>query len=252
MNHPTKGERIAKAIAHSGLCSRRDAERLIEQGKVTVNGQKITQPAVNVTSDDIITVSGKPLIRQNLTRIWLYHKPTGVVTTHRDPQQRPTVFQQLPKELGHVISIGRLDINSEGLLLLTNNGEVARALELPATGWRRRYRVRAYGHVTQSQLDTLKKGVVVTHPKTGKKVKYDSITATLEPSSNGRNQWISFTLTEGKNREIRNICNHLDLQVNRLVRVAYGSFQLGKLPVNALKEVPQKMLKEQLGTLLDL
>ena len=208
-------------VSRAGLASRRDAEEWIVQGRVTVNGRVINSPALDVTANDVVTVDGKPLPPRERTRLFLYHKPRGLMTTHADPEGRPTVFDNLPEGLPRLISVGRLDFNTEGLLLLTNDGGLARALELPDTGWLRRYRVRAHGEVTQGQLDELKKGVEVDG------VKYGSIDATLERDQ-GANVWLVFAIREGKNREVRNVMAHLGLEVNRLIRVSYGPFQLAR------------------------
>jgi 23S rRNA pseudouridine2605 synthase len=234
------GERIAKVVSRAGLASRRDAEEWIVQGRVTVNGRVINSPALDVTANDVITVDGKPLPPRERTRLFMFHKPRGLMTTHADPEGRPTVFDNLPEGLPRLISIGRLDFNTEGLLLLTNDGGLARALELPDTGWLRRYRVRAHGEVTQGQLDELKKGVEVDG------VKYGSIDATLERDQ-GANVWLVFAIREGKNREVRNVMAHLGLEVNRLIRVSYGPFQLGELAEGAVEEVKTRVLREQLG-----
>src|SRR6202165_5372951 len=234
------GERIAKVLSRAGLASRRDAEEWIVQGRVTVNGRVINSPALDVTANDVITVDGKPLPPRERTRLFMFHKPRGLMTTHADPEGRPTVFDSLPEGLPRLISIGRLDFNTEGLLLLTNDGGLARALELPDTGWLRRYRVRAHGEVTQAQLDELKKGVEVEG------VKYGSIDATLERDS-GANVWLVFAIREGKNREVRNVMAHLGLEVNRLIRVSYGPFQLGELTEGEVEEVKTRVLREQLG-----
>ena len=234
------GERIAKVVARAGLASRRDAEELITQGRVTVNGRVINSPALDVTANDTIAVDGKVLPPRERTRLFMYHKPRGLMTTHADPEGRPTVFDNLPEGLPRLISIGRLDFNTEGLLLLTNDGGLARALELPDTGWLRRYRVRAHGEVTQAQLDELKKGVEVDG------VKYGSIDATLERDQ-GANVWLVFAIREGKNREVRNVMAHLGLEVNRLIRVSYGPFQLGELAEGQVEEVKTRVLREQLG-----
>lgn len=235
-------ERIAKVMAHAGLCSRRDAERWIAEGRVIVNGKKIVSPALNVdTASDQIIVDGKPLSAKEPTRMWLYHKPVDVITTHNDPKGRPTVFSQLPKDMPRVVSVGRLDINSEGLLLLTNDGEVAQRLMLPANGWVRAYRVRVYGDVTQDMLDGLQKGVTVDGEK------YGPIEASIDKASSGKNHWVYFSLKEGKNREIRKVCAHLGLTVNRLIRVAYGPFELGNLAKGAVVEVSSDVIKKQLG-----
>jgi 23S rRNA pseudouridine2605 synthase len=234
------GERIAKVVARAGLASRRDAEEWITQGRVTVNGRVINSPALDVTGNDVIAVDGKPLPPRERTRLFMFHKPRGLMTTHADPEGRPTVFDNLPEGLPRLISIGRLDFNTEGLLLLTNDGGLARALELPDTGWLRRYRVRAHGEVTQAQLDELKKGVEVDG------VKYGSIDATLERDQ-GANVWLVFAIREGKNREVRNVMAHLGLEVNRLIRVSYGPFQLGELAEGLVEEVKTRVLREQLG-----
>jgi len=240
---PQEGERIAKTLARAGVCSRRDAERLIEDGRVTVNGKKLDTAAFKVTQKDVIKVDGKKIEAADRTRMWRYHKPQGLVTTHRDPQDRPTVFDHLPEDLPRVISVGRLDLNSEGLLLLTNDGEVARALELPATGWVRRYRVRAFGRVTQEQLDELQDGIEVDG------VRYGSIHAKLEQGERA-NVWIAVSLTEGKNREVRRVFEAIGLKVNRLIRIGYGPFQLGNLEDGKVEEISPRILKEQLGGML--
>jgi 23S rRNA pseudouridine2605 synthase len=234
------GERIAKVVSRAGLASRRDAEEWIVQGRVTVNGRIINSPALDVTANDVITVDGKPLPPRERTRLFMFHKPRGLMTTHADPEGRPTVFDNLPEGLPRLISIGRLDFNTEGLLLLTNDGGLARVLELPDTGWLRRYRVRAHGEVTQGQLDELKKGVEVDG------VKYGPIDATLE-RDHGANVWLVFAIREGKNREVRNVLAHLGLEVNRLIRVSYGPFQLGELAEGLVEEVKTRVLREQLG-----
>ena len=234
------GERIAKVVSRAGLASRRDAEEWIVQGRVTVNGRVINSPALDVTANDVISVDGKPLPPRERTRLFMFHKPRGLMTTHADPEGRPTVFDNLPEGLPRLISIGRLDFNTEGLLLLTNDGGLARALELPDTGWLRRYRVRAHGEVTQAQLDELKKGVEVDG------VKYGPIDATLERDQ-GANVWLVFAIREGKNREVRNVMAHLGLEVNRLIRVSYGPFQLAELAEGEVEEVKTRVLREQLG-----
>jgi 23S rRNA pseudouridine2605 synthase len=234
------GERIAKVVSRAGLASRRDAEEWIVQGRVTVNGRVINSPALDVTANDVVAVDGKPLPPRERTRLFMFHKPRGLMTTHADPEGRPTVFDNLPEGLPRLISIGRLDFNTEGLLLLTNDGGLARALELPDTGWLRRYRVRAHGEVSQAQLDELKKGVEVDG------VKYGPIDATLERDQ-GANVWLVFAIREGKNREVRNVMAHLGLEVNRLIRVSYGPFQLGELAEGQVEEVKTRVLREQLG-----
>jgi 23S rRNA pseudouridine2605 synthase len=235
-----EGERIAKALARAGLASRRDAEEMVTQGRVTVNGRVINSPALDITANDVVAVDGKPLPARERTRLFLYHKPKGLMTTHADPEGRPTVFDNLPEGLPRLISIGRLDFNTEGLLLLTNDGGLARVLELPDTGWLRRYRVRAHGEITQGQLDALKAGVEVDG------VKYGPIDAVLERDQ-GANVWLVFAIREGKNREVRNVMAHLGLEVNRLIRVSYGPFQLGEIEEGQVDEVKSRVLREQLG-----
>jgi 23S rRNA pseudouridine2605 synthase len=235
-----EGERIAKAIARAGICSRRDAEAMILEGRVWVNGKKLASPALNVTAGDDIRVDGKPLPQRENTRLFRYYKPRGLVTTAKDPEGRPTVFDSLPKGMPRVISVGRLDLNSEGLLLLTNDGELARKLELPATGWVRRYRVRVNGAVEQKHLDQLARGVEVEG------VRYGPIEAVLDRNQ-GANAWITMALTEGKNREIRKICGHFGWPVSRLIRVAFGPFQIGHLEKGDIEEVPARVLREQTG-----
>jgi 23S rRNA pseudouridine2605 synthase len=227
-------------IARAGLASRREAEAWIAAGRVAVNGEKISSPALNVTRNDRIAVDGKPLPIAERTRLFLYHKPRGLVTTSADPQGRPTIFGALPKGLPRLISVGRLDLSTEGLLLLTNDGGLARALELPATAWLRRYRVRAHGKVTQAQLDELRDGVTVDG------INYGPIDATLDREQTS-NVWITFAIREGKNREVRNVLRHLGLHVARLIRVSFGPFQLGEIADGAIEEVPTRVLREQLG-----
>src|SRR5450631_1307353 len=237
-NHP--GDRIAKVMARAGLCSRRDAEDWIAAGRVAVNGKPITSPAVNISGRDRVTIDGKPMPRRERTRLFLYNKPAGLVTTNADPQGRPTVFDALPPELPRLMSVGRLDIGTEGLLLLTNDGGLARVLELPDTQWLRRYRVRAHGRVTQAELDRLRDGISIEG------VNYGPIEATLDREQ-GANVWLSFAIREGKNREVRNVLGHLGLQVNRLIRVAFGPFELGELRDGAIEEVETALLRERLG-----
>jgi 23S rRNA pseudouridine2605 synthase len=238
--HSAPGERIAKAMARAGLCSRREAEAWIAAGRVAVNGTAIASPALNVTPADHITVDEKPLPQRERTRLFLYHKPRALVTTHADPQGRPTVFAALPKHLPRLLSVGRLDANTEGLLLLTNDGGLARALELPATGWLRRYRVRAHGRVQPDQLAALRSGIVIEG------VRYGSIEAKLDRQQ-GANVWLTFAMREGKNREVKNVLGHLGLAVNRLIRVSFGPFQLGELAEGGVEEVRTRVLREQLG-----
>jgi len=227
-------------MARAGLCSRREAERWIAEGRVTVNGRVLDSPAVLVSETDDVRVDGKPLAPPERTRLWRYHKPAGLVTTHRDEKGRKTVFDALPPTLPRVISVGRLDLNSEGLLLLTNDGALARRLELPATGWVRRYRVRVHGKPDAASLAALAKGVTIDG------VAYGPIEAKLD-RVRGSNAWVTVALREGKNREVRRVFEHLGLPVTRLIRVAYGPFQLGALPRGAVEEVTGKVLKEQLG-----
>jgi 23S rRNA pseudouridine2605 synthase len=235
-----KPERISKLLARAGVASRRDIERMIMEGRVAVNGKVLETPVLNATLADKIEVDGQPIRGIERTRLWLYHKPAGLVTTNADPEGRSTVFENLPEELPRVMSIGRLDINTEGLLLLTNDGGLARVLELPTTGWLRRYRVRAYGEVDQPALDALKEGIAVDG------VLYGAIDATLDRKQ-GHNVWITMGLREGKNREIKNVLGALGLEVNRLIRVSYGPFQLGDLPEGKVQEVRGRMLRDQLG-----
>src|SRR5262250_3829037 len=237
---PKAGERVAKVIARAGLASRREAEAWITAGRVAVNGKTIDSAALNVTPADRVTVDGAPLPARERTRLFLYHKPRGLVTTNADPEGRPTIFAALPKHLPRLISVGRLDINSEGLLLLTNDGGLARALELPATAWLRRYRVRAHGRVTQPQLDELRDGVTVDG------INYGPIEATLDRAQ-GSNVWLTFAMREGKNREVKNVLGHLGLKVNRLIRVSFGPFQLGELAPGEVVEVRTRTLRDQLG-----
>lgn len=235
-----KGERIAKAIARAGLCSRRAAEEWIAAGRVGVNGSVIASPALVVTARDRITVDGVLLPEAAPARLWRYHKPPGLVTTHSDPQGRPTVFERLPAELGRVISVGRLDLSSEGLLLLTNDGGLARHLELPSTGWTRRYRVRAHGTLDAAALARLRRGMEVDG------VRYGPIEAAVEREQ-GSNLWLTMALQEGRNREIRKVLEALRVDVTRLIRVAYGPFQLGNLARGEIAEISARVLREQLG-----
>jgi 23S rRNA pseudouridine2605 synthase len=245
---PERTERIAKAMARAGIASRREVERLIGLGKVAVNGRILATPAVLVTRDDKITVDGKPIGAAQATRVWRYHKPAGLITSHNDPAGRPTVFDALPSGLPRVISVGRLDLATEGLLLLTNDGELSRALELPETALVRQYRARARGRITQEQLDKLKDGVVVDG------VRYGPVEATIdkakektEGEKSSANLWLSVSITEGKNREVRKVLESIGLTVNRLIRLAYGPFQLGTLPVGSVEEVGPRVIREMLA-----
>ncbi len=236
-------ERIAKFIARSGVCSRRQAEELILQKRVTVNGEVVESPAFNVEGNEKILLDGEKLPAIENTRMWVYYKPTGLVTTHKDEQGRPTVFENLPEGLPRVISVGRLDLNSEGLLLLTNSGELSRRLELPSNSWSRRYKVKVHGRINRDKLAELEQGITIDG------IRYGSIKAEVE-SEQGTNAWLSVTLQEGKNREIRKVMKFIGLDVARLIRLSYGPFQLGSLKKGEVREVPQKVLKEQLGNKL--
>ena len=235
-----EGERIAKVIARAGICSRRDAEKLILEGRVKLDGVVVTSPALNVTENNVVQVDEKPLIPPEAARLWRYHKPSGLVTTHKDEKGRPTVFANLPKHLGRVVSVGRLDFNSEGLLLLTNDGDIARRLEIPAAGWTRIYRARLFGKVTQADLDKLATGITIDG------VKYGPIVADLERSK-GMYSWATVNLKEGKNREVKRVMERLGLKVARLIRTAYGPFQLGQLAEGQIEEIPARLWREKLG-----
>jgi 23S rRNA pseudouridine2605 synthase len=237
---PLEPMRIAKAMAHAGLCSRRDAEKWIEAGRVAVNGTVLKTPAHVVGPADAIAVDGQPLPQAEPARLWRYNKPKGLVTSHKDPLGRKTVFEALPAKLPRVVSIGRLDINTEGLILLTTDGALARHLELPSTGWMRRYRVRVHGRVTQEALDKLQKGITIDG------VNYGPVEATLERQQ-GTNQWLMLGLREGKNREVKRIAEHLGLTVNRLIRISFGPFALGDLASGMVEEVKPKVVVDQLG-----
>ncbi|MDR3425249.1 MAG: pseudouridine synthase [Alphaproteobacteria bacterium] len=236
------GERIAKRLARCGVCSRRDAEKLIESGRVAVDGKILTTPALNVTEDQVITLDGKPVAAAEESRVWRYHKSAGTITTSRDPQGRPTVFEKLPHEMPRVVSVGRLDFNTEGLLLLTNDGELARHLELPQNAWLRHYRVRVHGEVDPAKLKSVATGVTISG------IRYEPVKIEIEKGKEeGTNSWLAVTIREGKNREVRKIMDHLGLQVTRLIRTAFGPFPLGKLPRGGIEEIPRRALREALG-----
>ena len=235
-----EGERIAKVIARAGICSRRDAEKLILEGRVKLDGALVTSPAINVTENNVVQVDEKPLAQPDAARMWRYHKPSGLVTTHKDEKGRSTVFGSLPKHLGRVVSVGRLDFNSEGLLLLTNDGDIARRMEIPASGWTRTYRARLFGRVTQADLDKLATGITIDG------VKYGPIVADLERSK-GMYSWATVKLKEGKNREVKRVMERLGLKVARLIRTAYGPFQLGQLVEGQIEEIPARLWREKLG-----
>lgn len=235
-----KGDRIAKVLARAGVASRREAERMIEAGRVSVNGKILTSPALNVQSTDRIVVDNKPIAEAEETRLWLYHKPTGLVTTNSDDKGRDTVFDHLPEDLPRVMTVGRLDLNSEGLLLLTNDGGLKRRLELPSTGWLRRYRVRVKGSPSEQSLEPLRKGVVIEGER------FQPMIVTIDRQQ-GANAWLTIGIREGKNREIRRAMDHIGLTVNRLIRISYGPFQLGQLKSGQVEEIRRKIVRDQLG-----
>ncbi len=234
------GERIAKMIARVGICSRRDAEKLIADGRITLDGQKVVQQGTRARGDQTIAIDGRPLKHAEPTRLWRYHKPAGLVTTHRDPQGRPTVFEKLPLRMPRVVSVGRLDINSEGLLLLTNDGAFARQLELPAAGWERKYRARLFGKITQADLDKLALGTTLDG------VRYGPVIADLE-RSRGAYAWATVSLKEGKNREVKRLMESLGCKVARLIRIQFGPFHLGQLDPGLTEEIPTRLWRPMLG-----
>lgn len=240
----TPGDRIAKVLARRGVASRRGAEAMIAECRVTVNGKAITSPALNVTPSDKITVDGKAVAEPEPTRLWLYHKPIGLVTTEKDEKGRPTVFAALPAELGRVMSVGRLDLNSEGLLLLTNDGDIKRRLELPSTGWLRKYRVRVKGGPSETTLDRLRNGITIDGED------FQPMDVTFDRQQ-GANAWLTIGLREGKNREIRRAMEAVGVSVNRLIRISYGPFRLGELKAGQVEEIRRKVLRDQLGLSLD-
>ncbi len=233
-------ERIAKRLSRLGVCSRREGERMIEAGRIAVDGELVTTPALRVAEGARITVDGRPVGAAERVRLWRYHKPAGLICTNRDPEGRTTIFDRLPDDLPRVITIGRLDLTSEGLLLLTNDGALARRLEHPETGWTRRYRARVFGNPDTARLGRLARGITLDG------VRYGPIEAKIERLQ-GTNAWLAITLREGKNREIRKVLNHLGLEVNRLIRVSFGPFQLGSLAREAVAEIPKKVIREQVG-----
>jgi len=239
-NDTPKGDRIAKVIARAGIASRREAERMIAAGRVTVNGTLINSPALNVTPADNIVVDGNKVGEPDVARIWLYHKPIGLITTERDDKGRDKVFDALPKDMPRVVSVGRLDINSEGLLLLTNDGAIKRKLELPSTGWLRRYRVRVNGRPQDAMLDPLRKGVTIDGER------FMPMDVKLDRQQ-GANAWLTISLREGKNREVRRALGAVGLKVNRLIRVSYGPFRLNDLKPSEVEEVKQRVVRDQLG-----
>jgi 23S rRNA pseudouridine2605 synthase len=234
-----RGDRIAKWLSRAGVASRRDVERLLAEGVIKLNGRTVSHPATFVSAGDVVQINGRVVDKPDRTRVWRYHKPEGLVTTHRDPEGRPTVFEKLKHQLPRVVSVGRLDLTSEGLLLLTNDGGLARQLELPSTGWLRRYRVRVFGVPNERALNSLAHGVTVDG------VRYGPIEAGVD-AKKGDNTWLSISLREGRNREVRRVMAHLGLSVSRLIRVAYGPFQLGMLERGGIEEIPARVLREQL------
>jgi 23S rRNA pseudouridine2605 synthase len=234
-----RGDRIAKWLSRAGVASRRDVERMLAEGVIKLNGRTVSHPATFVSAGDVVQINGRVVDKPDRTRVWRYHKPEGLVTTHRDPEGRPTVFEKLRHQLPRVVSVGRLDLTSEGLLLLTNDGGLARQLELPSNGWLRRYRVRVFGVPNEGALNSLAHGVTVDG------VRYGPIEAGVD-ARKGDNTWLTISLREGRNREVRRVMAHLGLSVSRLIRVAYGPFQLGTLERGGIEEIPARVLREQL------
>ena len=230
-----KEERISKRLSRVGICSRREAERWIAKGRITVDGVQISTPATLVSEGSLIIVDGKKIPEPEPTRLWRYHKPAGILSTNKDPTERPTVFDNLPKKLPRVMLVGRLDLNSEGLLLLTNDGTLARQIELPSTGWVRQYRIRVYGPLDENRLNSLERGITVND------ITYGPIKAKLD-KQRGDNSWVTISLQEGKNREIRKVMDHLGLKVNRLIRISFGPFKLGELNRNKVQEISQRSI----------
>ena len=239
-----KGERIAKVIARSGYCSRREAEKLIEEGAVKVNGKIIDSPAINIT-DESIKIYNKLINPKLPTKMWLFHKPKGYIVTNKDPQDRKTIFSLLPSNMPRVITIGRLDMDTEGLLLLTNNGELARYIELPSTGWSRQYRVKVHGDTTRTPTEELKEITIDG-------IKYGPIKIVVEKDTGTTNKWLKITINEGKNREVRKIMEYYGLKVMKLIRISFGPFHLGSLPLGAIKPVSSKALKESIGNKINI
>ena len=241
MTENNKNEmRIAKKIARSGVCSRRVAEKYILDNMVKLNGKLINDPAINVKDDDVITINDVKIPDVEKARIWLYHKPNGYITSNRDELGRKTIFDNLPSDMPRVITVGRLDLNSEGLLLLTNDGDLARSLELPDNGWRRTYKVRLHGNIIQKKLDGLKKGITIDG------IKYGEIEAKLITPQTASNVWVEITLTEGKNREIRRVMEYLGYKVSRLIRISYGPFSLGNLEKGAVRELTNGQIRQKI------
>ncbi|MFC1658949.1 pseudouridine synthase [Pseudomonadota bacterium] len=244
-NKEKQGNRLAKVIARSGHCSRREAEKLIKDGEVKVNGKIVTDVATNVT-DEAIKVHNKLINQKEKTRLWIFHKPKGIVVTRRDPQKRRTIFDILPAVMKNIIVVGRLDINTEGLILLTNNGDLSRFIELPSTGWTRIYRARVFGKLNMNRLNRLQtKGVTINN------IHYAPMKVQIEKEGIS-NSWLKISVIEGKNREIKRILEHYDLKVTRLIRVSFGCFHLGNIATGLMKEVPYKIIKDMVGNKVEI